>query len=115
MLRRSFFSHVNPDGDGASARGRKSGFECERREGRRLIHGLAENIYQTTSYARINIRNGVRSYDWKTPAEIAVSIVDGWMKSRGHRENILESGVSRTGIGVAVSPEGKVLVTQVFC
>ncbi len=115
MLHRSFFSHVNPDGDGPSDRGRKTGFECKRREGRRVMQGLAENIYRTNSYDRVTIRNGVASYEWKTAAEIAVSIVGGWMKSRGHRKNILEFGVSRTGIGVAVSPDGKVLVSQIFC
>ncbi len=77
--------------------------------------GLAENIYQTASYDRITFRDGVASYDWNTAEEIAASTVDGWMKSRGHRENILQVGPTVTGIGVAIAPDGKIFVTQLFC
>ncbi len=37
----------------------------------------------------------------------------GWMKSQGHRENIL-GDFNETGIGVAISKEGKFYVTQLF-
>jgi len=115
MLRRKYFSHVDPDGDDPSDRGRKAGFECRRRSGQSVTYGLAENIYQNTSYDRATFHNGVASYDWNTAEEIAASTVRGWMKSRGHRENILQLGPTLTGIGVAISPDGKILVTQIFC
>lgn len=115
MLRRKYFSHVDPDGNDPSERGRRAGFECRRQQGRRVTLGLAENIYQTASYDRITFRDGVASYDWNTAEEIAASTVDGWMKSRGHRENILQVGPTVTGIGVAIAPDGKIFVTQLFC
>jgi uncharacterized protein YkwD len=115
MVRRKYFGHVDPEGNGPSERGELAGFECRRRHGQSVTVGLAENIYQAASYDRFTIRNGVASYAWKTVGEIAAAIVEGWMKSRGHRRNILKIGPSRTGVGVAISPDGKILVTQLFC
>lgn len=40
--------------------------------------------------------------------------VDGWMKSPTHRENILYSSWTATGIGVATARDGSIFVTQVF-
>jgi uncharacterized protein YkwD len=37
------------------------------------------------------------------------------MNSPGHRENILRPDYRRTGIGVAIAPDDKVYVTQLFC
>lgn len=37
-----------------------------------------------------------------------------WMNSAGHRRNILRDGWKETGIGVAVTPQGKFFITQVF-
>lgn len=45
--------------------------------------------------------------------ELAQLSFDQWMKSRGHRANILRREVSHTGIGV-VYDEGKFYATQVF-
>jgi uncharacterized protein YkwD/uncharacterized membrane protein required for colicin V production len=38
----------------------------------------------------------------------------GLMQSPGHRANILEAGYSRLGVGVLRSPDGTIMVTQVF-
>jgi uncharacterized protein YkwD len=50
-----------------------------------------------------------------TMEEIASQVVNGWMNSPGHRENILNARYDREGIGIAVSSDGKVYVTQNFC
>lgn len=44
----------------------------------------------------------------------ASSVVDGWMTSKGHRANILNSEVVETGIGIARSSAGGVYYCQVF-
>ena len=44
----------------------------------------------------------------------AQAAVHGWMNSRGHRANILNSDVSETGIGIARSSAGGLYYTQVF-
>jgi uncharacterized protein YkwD len=46
-----------------------------------------------------------------SPTEVAV---DAWMRSPGHRGNILNNLWQETGIGVAVDNDGKYYFTQVF-
>jgi len=91
MLSRGFFDHRSPEG--ASPRDRV------------VKHGLtfaivAENIYST--------RDGTTD-----PADLARLIVDGWMKSEGHRRNILEPRLTHLGVGVALS-DREVLATQLI-
>lgn len=52
-----------------------------------------------------NIAKGQR-----TPAEV----VNAWMNSQGHRENILSPNFTEIGIGVAKSPNGTLYWTQMF-
>ncbi len=58
-----------------------------------------ENIYQFPS-----------RHDQK---KLAKNLVDGWMKSPGHRANILHSGFKFLGVGVARSGE-HIYATQNF-
>ena len=44
----------------------------------------------------------------------AETVVESWMNSRGHRQNILDSGVLETGIAVARSATGGLYYCQVF-
>lgn len=44
----------------------------------------------------------------------AQGAVQGWMNSKGHRANILNSGVAETGVGIARSSAGGLYYTQVF-
>ena len=44
----------------------------------------------------------------------AETVVEGWMNSRGHRQNILDAGVVETGIAVARSATGGLYYCQVF-
>jgi uncharacterized protein YkwD len=44
----------------------------------------------------------------------AETVVQGWMTSRGHRANILNSGMTETGIGIARSSAGGHYYCQVF-
>lgn len=41
-------------------------------------------------------------------------IVDGWLKSKGHRENLLNPNFTEIGLGVAKSAKGETYYTQVF-
>ena len=91
MLARGFFKHTNPDGAGPRDRVQKRGLS---------FAVVAENIYST--------RNGTMD-----PAELASIMVDGWMRSSGHRRNILERRLKYLGVGVAMS-DTEVLATQLF-
>ena len=44
----------------------------------------------------------------------AETVVQGWMNSKGHRANILNSAVSETGIAIARSSAGGLYFCQVF-
>lgn len=80
MVRQSFFAHVEPDGDDLIARIRRTGYLDHSRS-----WSLGENIaWGSGSYA--------------TPKQT----VRGWMKSPGHRRNILSRSFAEIGIGIAI-------------
>ena len=90
MLEGGFFSHRDP------VRG-----DLERRinesEAKILWRRIAENLYQ---------QRGARD-----PVSAAV---EGWMKSAGHRKNMLDASVTDSGIGIAVAEDGTHYATQIF-
>ncbi len=114
MAERNFFSHNDPEGRCFMDRYGEEGFTCKLKVGHATCLG-AENIGQDNLYKSIHYLNGVPSYDWNTEDEIAASIVKLWMNSKGHRENILTPYFERQGIGLSISDDGKVFVTQNFC
>ena len=74
MGRRDFYRHRNPDGVEPDGRIRATGFSG-RSTGENIHWGVGINA---------------------SPARI----VDGWMASPGHRENILRTNFSRVGTGI---------------
>lgn len=82
MGRRDFFAHRNPDGINADRRIRRAGFD-----GRTTGENIAWGTGLEGSPARI---------------------VDGWMESPGHRENILRPAFTRVGTGVGYDPPERV-------
>ncbi len=120
MATRDFFDHVNPDGKSPDDRAVAAGIECVitiSSTQRRL--GVSENLYMTSRYERYTdavLGDRVkRTYEWFPVAEIAHRTVQGWLDSPGHRRNLLEPTAHTEGIGVAVSPDHRVFVTQVLC
>lgn len=79
------------------------------------LYFVGENIFRNNLYNSYETTNGIiSSYDWNSPEEIASSTVQGWMNSPGHRHNILTDWHTE-GIGVELSPDNKVYVTEDFC
>jgi uncharacterized protein YkwD len=115
MARRNFFNHVNPDGKDPTERGEAAGYVCRKVSGTRVTQGLGENLFQANLYSRILTRGNQKTYDWNSAEKIASEAVAGWMKSPGHRQNILQRTYTKTGIGIAIANDDKVYVTQVFC
>ena len=115
MARRSFFDHVNPDGKDPTARGRDARYICRKYMGDYLTEGLAENLFQNNLYNRVLVRGNEMTFEWNSAEDIAISTVEGWMKSPAHRRAILTERYDRTGIGVVVASNDKVLITQLFC
>jgi uncharacterized protein YkwD len=89
MAREDFFDHVGLDG--LDAVGRASAL------GIRGWRALGENIAYNQNF--------------DDPAAFAVQ---RWMGSPKHRDNILNSMFTHTGLGVARSADGRVYFTQVF-
>lgn len=89
MARRNFFNHKGPDGQGLRERSQTNGITGFR--------ALAENLAFNKGFT-----------------DSASCAVVGWMRSEGHRENILNGEFTRSGIGIARSADGRVYFTQVF-
>lgn len=91
MAEGDFFSHTGPGEDSFADHYRDDGVDCS---------SLGENILYRT-------RTG------ESPEDVAANVVDQWMGSAGHRENILGDWQSE-GLGVAVTDDDVVYVTQGF-
>lgn len=110
-----YFDHVNLKGQDPSARANAAGYSCYKNYGSYYTEGIAENIHQDNLYSSVTTYNGIPSYDWNNQSEIAVSTVDSWMNSPGHRKNILTASYDKEGIGVFIAADDKVYITQNFC
>ncbi|MFI5895288.1 CAP domain-containing protein [Actinoplanes sp. NPDC051513] len=84
MARTGLFSHVWRDGTTFVARSHAAGY----------AQPSGENI----------------AWGYRTATEV----MDAWMASPGHRENILNCGAHSIGTGVAYGPNGLAYYTQVF-
>jgi uncharacterized protein YkwD len=114
MAKRSYFAHNSPEGHDFSYRYRQGAYSCAVRI-ENTIYGGAENIFQNNLYDSVTTVNGEAFYDWNSSNKIAETTVQGWMKSTGHRKNILMPHWRREGIGVVIAPDDKVYITQNFC
>ncbi len=88
MARRGFFDHQSPDGRSPGDRVRAGGV---------AFRIVAENIGA--------------SHDLQDPVS---AIVDGWLHSPGHYENLIGSQFTHTGVGAALNGDGTVYLTQLF-
>lgn len=80
----------------------------------KVVKGPGENLAKSYLYESYTSNGLVTTYNWQTEDELAQQIVDGWMQSPGHRENILIPYWTSEGIGVEISGN-EVYVTQEFC
>jgi uncharacterized protein YkwD len=114
MAARNYFDHYSPEGHDFSYRYQQGGYQCALRTGRTIYMG-AENIALNNLYDSVTTVNGKAYYDWNSQEKIAETTVQGWMKSPGHRKNILTPSFRHEGIGVFIAPGDKVYITQNFC
>ena len=85
MVRRAYFSHVTPDGEGLNDRVRNAGYGRPG-DGWRVGESL-----------------GWGTGDRATPA----ALVDAWLASPGHRRILLQDAYRELGVGVAAgAPQG---------
>jgi uncharacterized protein YkwD len=114
MSKRKYFDHSSPEGHDYVYRYEQEGYQCAVVEGR-TIHMGAENIALNHLYDSVITINGEVYYNWNSQEDLAKTTVQGWMRSPGHRKNILTPYFRKEGIGVVISPDDKVYITQNFC
>ncbi len=116
MANRNYFEHDSPEGETFSTRYAKVGINCETPISSGYFSAGSENIFQGNLYNSVSYLNGVPiSYDWNDMDRLARQTVSGWMHSSGHRDNILKPYHIAEGIGVAITSDDKVYVTEDFC
>ena len=93
MAQRDFFDHTSPDDYDANDRYQKFDYDTR---------SSGENIAMISPDRTAS------------PREAAQSVVDDWMNSKGHRENILRKRFTKEGIGVYLDSNGAMYVTQNF-
>lgn len=102
MLDNNYFEHDNLKGQTPTDRGYVLGVQCKKDYGFYYTEGLGENIFYLDGYWVGNIRDNAKL------------MVDGWMQSKGHRENILDDSYDQIGIGVKFG-SSEIYATQNFC
>ncbi|MET0754203.1 MAG: CAP domain-containing protein, partial [Pyrinomonadaceae bacterium] len=88
MASYNFFSHVGVDGKRVDSRANSTGVSWR---------SIGENIAYNRGFG--------------SPAE---SVVNQWMRSTAHRENLLSGGWKESGIGISITSDGRYYFTQVF-
>lgn len=111
MAQNGFFEHTNPQGQSPSARAEAAGYPVHKDLGGGWYsEGIGENIF-AMPHGNVSGVGYVEKYDSEM---LAKEIVDGWMESPGHRENILNTEYSRIGIGVSYDGVQIYYATQDF-
>src|SRR5215831_19707207 len=95
MAKRKYFKHVNPEGLTPMKRAEAAGY--------RVCQLMGENIYQNNLYSRVITEKKRTTYDWNSMEKIAATTVKGWTDSADHRQNILQSSYTKSGVGVAIA------------
>ena len=89
MIKNNYFDHID-------------------KQGRYTYNDMLDNGFMFLGWGE-NIITGHKS----DVASTAKNLVDRWMASTGHRENILNADFNKTGVGVFVIGD-KVYGTQIF-
>lgn len=113
MAEEGFFSHTDPDGNDFSNRYAAAGYECRVPVGDGRYATGAENLAQTYWDRRVQTADGTVLFD--TPRELGEGLVQQWLASPGHRENLLTEYWRREAVGVAKTAAGQVYAVQNFC
>ncbi|MBD3319337.1 hypothetical protein GF342_05510 [Candidatus Woesearchaeota archaeon] len=113
MVNRNYFSHYSPEGLTFSDRYAQRQYSC-RVPVEDVAYTGAENIAIIPLVSTYELHSGT-PLSYNTLEGMAALVVDGWMKSKGHRENILKPYWSVQGIGIGVNESLDYYVTQNFC
>ena len=106
MGNRDYYDHVTPEGLDPIDRGNNAGYPCRKDYVTYYTYGISENIHQTWLKP---------SSTWYSEESLAKELVDDWMESPEHRENILDPRQDRIGVGISITQSNALYATQNFC
>lgn len=107
MAEDDYFGHTSPEGEALEDRFAQFDLEC---------WWFSENIVRTYYDTPMRTSCGIEEYT--TPDELARGIVNQWMNSDSHRDNLLQPQWKTEGIGIYGDDSGgetEVHATQNFC
>ncbi|MCK2217004.1 CAP domain-containing protein [Actinomadura sp. ATCC 31491] len=96
-LRRAAFGH-------SADMAKNDYFEHDSQDGRDLVDRIRATGFTGSAWAE-NIAMGQRT---------AAEVVKGWMRSAGHRQNIMNCAYTHIGVGAAKDAQGQIYWTQDF-
>ncbi len=106
---RGHLSHTDIEGRGPTERALEDfDYTCETF----FSVGVGENIHQGALWYEYTAAGAP---DYLSVPDLAASIVESWMDSEGHRENILSNRYQSQGFGIHVAKPERVYTTQNFC
>ncbi len=114
MAERGYFSHTDPEGNAFADRYAEHGYECRAYTDGGTYYIGGENIAYTYVDQPVQTDSG-DVVEHTTERELADGLVEQWMNSDEHRENILADHWNNEGIGIAVTDDDRVYATQNFC
>jgi uncharacterized protein YkwD len=91
-----YFSHTDKSGNGPKERAEAAGYPTTKAIDGGTRVGIGENL----AYIGTGMVSGVGYVDPTNADAIAKAIMEGWIKSPGHRKNILDSYAERFGAGL---------------
>ncbi len=117
MSRRDYFDHVSPSGGTMAQRYEAGRYRCHAPINATRYATGGENLFLTHRSASYILHpNGQRQEtELRSIRDVATIVVEGWMTSPGHRENLLTPHWRKEGIGVFLDDDGEIYVTQNFC
>ena len=125
MATRDFYSHENPEGKNPQDRISDFNYSCKKEVGESVLDfGISENInrvytfhscYQTFEQDNCEGLDCCYEFNWKSGEEIAIQVVEEWINSPAHRNNIIDDHFEKQGVGLAFNEEKEVYITQKLC
>lgn len=105
MVQKSYISHESPSGGNIEDRFKRFAPDCVR---------YSENLAQTYYKRNVDVNYGdIRNYE--SEEELARGIMDQFIASEGHKDNLLDESWDSVGVSMDVNENGKVYVAHEFC
>lgn len=105
MRDHDYYSHQSPDGQPFSTRADRIAPACK---------PAAENIFRVPIDSAVRIYGTDRHVSTYSSDGVVAYLVQGWLNSDGHRENLLARDMQRVGISITVSDDDEIYATMTF-